>query len=332
MSLRSPVSLGDTAGLLQSNDAPRRHGSGWLLVRSGHALSLLLGVIALSFGLFNIAPGDTARTILGPNATEEAVARLRTDLGTDRPVITQFGSHVRALTRFDMGRSAIDRRLVAPEVAQKFLVTGRLALLSSILSLFLSYLVNFVAYVGKGQLWLGLSRIGAVMPTYCAGVLAALVFGLLIPVVPLSGYGSVGGSWRVLLLPAAVAAMYPVAAMSGILDTGIRRTRSEGFVRTAEAYGFSPAAIFHKTLLPALCVPWLAAWVNHLSVVFVAGFVLEVIFSIPGTGVLLIQAIQQKDFPMLQGILLVNASFFIVLAWSSDLAFRLLDPRGGHVT
>ncbi len=298
-----------------------------LTKRTLEAGSLFAGVVLASFLLFTVVPGDTARTILGPNASEASVARLRSQLGADRPLPEQFAKMLGGLARLDLGRSAIDGRRVSDEVVTKFGVTGRLALLSSLFSLVISYVVTFAAFRWRAPWVLLISRVGAVTPAYCAGVLAALFFGVLLPIVPLSGYGADGGRWAVLILPALVASLYATAAMTGILHARVQEASEGGYARTAEAFGFSRTSVFHRTLLPAIWVPWIAAWVNQLSVIFVASFVLEVIFTIPGTGVLLVQAIQQKDFPILQGILLVNAAFFITMAWASDLAFRWLDPR-----
>jgi peptide/nickel transport system permease protein len=301
--------------------------SRFALARTLEALTLFAGVLIGSFLLFRVAPGDTARTILGPNASQEAVARLRRDLGTDQPLHEQIRRQVVGALRLDLGRSAIDGRDVASEVVAKFGVTTRLAALSSGISLFLSYAFSFAAFRLRAPWLTYVSRVGAVTPTYCSGVLAALAFGVLLPWAPLSGYGADGDRWSALFLPAAVAALYPLAAMTAILSERIREASEEGFARTAAAYGMTRSAVFHHTLLPAIWIPWAAAWVNQLSVVFVAGFVLEVIFTIPGTGILLVQAIQQKDYPMLQGILLLNASFFITVSWLAALSFRAFDPR-----
>jgi peptide/nickel transport system permease protein len=295
--------------------------------RTAGAIALLAGVVVASFLLFNIAPGDPARVILGPNASVEAVERLRKALGTDRPLLDQFGRHLADLGRLDLGRSVIDGRRVTTEVGAKFATTARLALVAAVLSLLVSYGLTFIAFHFQARWLLLITRIGAVTPTYCAGVLAALFFGVVLPVVPLTGYGTAEGGWSVLLLPSLIAALYPIAAMTGVLDEKIRSTARLPFARAAQAYGASRAALFHRTLLPAVLVSWLALWVNQVSVIFVASFVLEVIFTIPGTGVLLIEALQRKDYPMLQGILLVNASFFIALSGASDIAFRWFDPR-----
>lgn len=302
----------------------------WLTLlsrKTAYAVTLWIGVLVGSFVLFNVAPGDPARRILGPNASEASVERLRHDLGTDQPLAVQFFGRMAELSRLSLGRSLIDGRSVATEVGEKFLVTSRLAVLSSLFSLLASYLVNFVAFYFRLPWLPGLTRLGAAVPTYCTGVLAALLFGVFLPIVPLTGYGAANAGWTSLLLPALVAASYPAALMTGILAEKVKTASREGFARTAAAYGFSPGVVFHGTLLPSVWVSWLTAWLNQLSVLFVASFVLEVIFTIPGTGVLLIRAIQEKDYPILQGVLLCNAAFFIIVSWIGDAVLPWLDPR-----
>ena len=292
------------------------------------AAGLLLGIIGISFLLFSVAPGDPARIILGPTASLEAVENLRTALGTDRPLGEQFAAYLGRLAALDLGRSVIDGRSVGTELLARFRVSAALGLLAGLLAVGVSYTVNLAVFLWPRLTPLyHLSRLGVVTPTYCAGVLAALLFGVVFPVVPLGGYGSADAPWAFLGRPAAVAALYPAALMTGVLREKIRESSTAPFFRAAAATGAEPLRLFHTTVLPAAAVSWLSVWVNQLSLIFVAAFVLEVIFTIPGVGLLLIRTVQEKDLPMLQGIVLVNASFFIALSWLSETAFDWLDPR-----
>ncbi len=292
------------------------------------AAGLLLGVVAVSFLLFSVLPGDPARTILGPNASVEAVENLRRTLGTDRPLPEQFATYLGRLARLDLGRSIIDGRSVGAELTGRFRVSATLGLLAGLMAAGVSYAINLGVFLWPRLTPLyHLTRLGVVTPTYCSGVLAALLFGVLFPLVPLGGYGSADTAWALWLLPAAVAALYPAALMTGVLRQRIREAAASSFVRAAAATGAGPMRLFHATLLPVVAVSWLSVWVNQLSLIFVAAFVLEVIFTIPGVGLLLIRTVQDKDLPMLQGIILVNASFFIGLSSLSETLFDWLDPR-----
>jgi peptide/nickel transport system permease protein len=124
-----------------------------------------------------------------------------------------------------------------------------------------------------------------------------------------------------------VVSLSSVALMTRILQEELARVSRSDFARAAKAFGLPRSHFFHRTLLRPVSVVWVAAWINQISIVFIASFVIEVIFSIPGVGSLLVSAIQQKDYPMLQGILLVNALFFICLSWLSELFYAWIDPR-----
>lgn len=296
--------------------------------RTALYLSLLLGVVLGSFLLFNVVPGDPARLILGPSAPEESVRELRHQLGTDQPLWAQARSQLSRLIRLDFGRSVIDGRSVAAELGPKFWITARIGIIASLLSLILSYLINAgVFYYPRAQVILRCVNFGAVAPAFFTGVTAALLFGVWFPVIPLAGLGAEGVSWTTLLLPAIVVSLSSVALMTRILHEELERVSRLDFARAAKAFGLSRSHLFHRTLLRPVGVVWLAAWINQISIVFIASFVIEVIFSIPGIGSLLVRTIQQKDYPMLQGILLVNASFFLGLSWLSALLFAWIDPR-----
>jgi peptide/nickel transport system permease protein len=295
--------------------------------RTVWAASLFFGVLVGSFFLFNVAPGDPARIILGPNASEEAVNQLRHELGTDRPLWEQWNAHIKQISRLDLGTSIIDGRSVRSEVLQKFLITARVGLLGALIALGVSYVINLFVYYAKTEYLISLVSIGIVTPTFFTGVMAALLFGVWLPIVPLTGYGTADASWTALLLPASIASLYPIALTTRLLREKILAAAAADYTRAAWSLGFSKWQIFNRTLLRSVAVTWLAALVNQLSIIFVASFILEVIFSIPGVGSLLISTIQRKDYPMLQGILVINALFFITLAWVSDAVFNWLDPR-----
>jgi len=302
-----------------------------LLLSALYGASLLLGVITLTFLLFNVAPGDPARVMLGPNASEDAVQLLRAELGTDRPVWEQLQHHLVRLLRLDLGRSIIDGRLVSVEIINKFRTTLTLGGLALLIAFCLSYILNlFVFYLPNFSPVLALTKIGVITPTFFSGVIVALLFGIFLPIVPLTGYGSTESSWIHLMLPASVVALYPIAVMTSIFREKIQETLGRDYARSAFSLGFSRLYVFHVTLLPSVAVSLLAGWVNLLSTIFVASFIIEVIFSIPGVGPLLISAIQQKDFPVLQGIVILNACFFVLLNWMSEFLFRLIDPRIRH--
>ena len=188
---------------------------------------------------------------------------LRRALGADRPLAEQFATYLHRLANLDLGLSIIDGRSVGAELAVRFRVSATLGVLAGLLAATVSYAINLAVFLWPRLTFLFyLSRLGVVTPTYCAGVLAALLFGVLFPVVPLGGYGSADIRWALWLLPAGVAALYPAALMTGVLRERIREAAASPFARTAAATGAGSARLFHTTLLPTVAVSWLSVWVN----------------------------------------------------------------------
>ncbi|MBE0541757.1 MAG: ABC transporter permease [Verrucomicrobia bacterium] len=307
----------------QTQALPWRHIASSLV----SACLLLLGAVVLSFVLFVIAPGDPARVILGPQASEESVAVLRHQMGLDQPLLKQAAGHLTRIGTLNFGTSISNGRPVLGYVLEKFAITATIGLQAALLSLFVSYGLNLLFHqVPSTLLGLGLLRFGVLMPVFLLAVLGAMTVGLLLPHVSLSRAGATWGPFTQ-VLPSLIACLYPLAVMTTVLRDGVASTMEHPGYRAARASGMSGWQLFHRSLFRPSMVPWLAAWINQLSLVFFATLVLEVIFSIPGTGNLLLTAIQTRDYPVLQGVILVNAAFFVAISLFAEWAYVALDPR-----
>jgi peptide/nickel transport system permease protein len=293
----------------------------------GNAFLLLVGAVGLSFLLFNVAPGDPARVILGPQASEQSVTRLRGELGLDRPLLAQATTHFANVARLDLGNSLANGRPVLRQVLDKFSITATIGIQAALISLFASYGLNFLFHrIPSTVFILGLLRFGVLLPVFLTTVLGAIGVGLLFPGLSLSRSGAAAGPFTQ-MLPSMIASLYPLAVMTTVLREGVTNLMQRPSYRAARAAGIDGWQLFHGSLFRPAMVPWLAAWVNQLSLVFFASLVLEVILSIPGTGSLLLTSIQTRDYPVLQGIILVNATFFIAISLLSEWSFTMLDPR-----
>lgn len=300
----------------------------FLIRRTCLSLSLMLGTIVVSFLLFSCIPGDPARVMLGPYASESDVARLSQQLGTDRPLPEQLKNQLKNISTLHWGNSIATGKSVLKETTEKFAVTAKVGLLGALIALAGSYILNLLVYfrpASKNLLSIVYLAISA--PTFFTGTMAALLVGVWLPLVPLSASSSEELSPMQYLVPALIVSLYPLALMTKILSAKIAQFSKEPFYKAALSFGFSPWYVFHKFLLRPSLVSWLSAWSNQLSVVFVASFVVEVIFTIPGIGMLLVSTIQRKDYPVLQGILILNAGFFVAVSWLFDTLFLTLDPR-----
>lgn len=308
---------------MNSSSLPYRR----LLFSAGHAFLLLLGAAVLSFILFSVAPGDPARVILGPQASEQSVEALRERLGLDVPLTLQAITHLRKVASLDFGTSITTGRPVLPTVLEKFGITATIGLQAAFISLFASYAVNFFVYrYSRAEPLLDFLRLGVLMPVFLLTVIGALLVGLFLPSVSLSGAGAAAGPFTQ-ILPSLLASLYPMAVMTTVLRDDVVQESARPYHRAGRAIGLSGWVLFHRTLFRPALVPWIAAWINQISLVFFASLVLEVILSIPGTGNLLLVSVQSRDYPTLQGLVLVNAAFFVLVSLLSEWAYPALDPR-----
>lgn len=288
--------------------------------------SILLGVILFSFILFHVMPVDPARIILGPNADERQVEMLRKELGLDKPLQSQFKDFLLKTAKFDFGRSYIDGRIVYKEVLSKFKVSLLFVAITVLFILIYSIVIVLIP-----------ARLSPVIdffnflfistPTFFSGVIIAIVVFLFYPFTSFSGSIYSITDILYLLPPAFVLALYPMAILAKILKQEIERIDKSIFITSARALGFSEMQIRLNHSLKNALVPFMAALSNQLPMLFTGAFIVEVIFSIPGIGSLLIKSILHKDFPMLEAVVILNALLFTGINLIFEFLYPVIDPR-----
>jgi peptide/nickel transport system permease protein len=298
-----------------------------LLSRGLYYLSLLGGVVLFSFILFHVIPSDPARVVLGPNAEEAQVTALRKELGLDAPLPLQFLLYLGKVVRLNFGHSYVDRRSVSQEVGSKLKVS--LILLACSFSLSFIYLVGVIVAelllrrpVGDYLDFLWVST-----PTLFSGVLVALLSIRFYPFTTFSGTFDRMEDYLYFLPPAFVLALYPMAILSRIVRGEIRTIERSMYIRTARAFGIPERTILSKHILKNALVPFLAAFSNQIPILFTGAFIVEVIFSLPGIGSLLITSILQRDFPMLEGIVILNSLVILLVYLAVEAIYPFVDPR-----
>lgn len=303
----------------------------FILKSAAKAFLLFWSAFTLCFLLFKVVPGDPARVILGVNASPEAVRILEQKLGLDRPLLEQYFTSIRAVAVGDLGVSLIAARPVAPLVLERLRVSGLIGGSSCLIALALSYAITLSGFRFIALNWLpGLARIWIAMPAFLSAVIVAILAGTFLPRLPLTGYSLEGRGWWAALAPATIVALYPTACLISILAAKLETAKLASHWRASRAYGLSEMHLLHRNGIAPALDAWMEAWFNQVSLVFFTTFLVELVFTIPGTGDLLLQAIQRKDFPLLQGIVLMNVAFFLVVRICAD-AFhgrtRLLRVR-----
>jgi len=298
-----------------------------VLQRSIYYLSLWLGIVLFSFILFHAVPTDPARAVLGPNAGEEQVQSLRIRMGLDQPLPKQFTSYLTEVLQFNFGTSFVDNRSVQVEVGQKLKVTLALIAISLVMTLlYVGMTITFeafnIAIIGRllDFIWVSL-------PTMFSGLLIALLSAHYYPFTQFSGSLSRWTDLLFLLPPAFVLALYPMAILSRIIRDEIAKVRHSQFVLAARANGLSKRDVLYQHILRNAMIPMLAALANQIPMLFTSTFIIEIMFSIPGIGSLLISSLLQRDFPMLEGIVILNGLVVILVYMVFELLYPIIDPR-----
>lgn len=310
----------------------------YLLRRALYALPILLGVALLCFSLVHIAPGDPLVSVLPPDASEEMRQQLAALYGFDKPLIEQFVHWLTRALHGDLGTSIATSRPVMQEVATAVVNSVRLAAVATLIGFTFGCLFGFVAgYLRDSAIDRAaslLSVLGVSVPHYWLGMVLAIVFSVMLGWLPATGAGPGGsGDWswnwehvQYLLLPAITMSVIPMGIVARTIRALVAEILSNEFIVGLKARGLSDLAVFRhvvKNVAPtALSVMGL-----QLGYLLGGSILIETVFAWPGTGLLLNSAIFQRDFPLLQGTILVLAVFFVLLNLTVDALQTLFDPR-----
>ena len=296
------------------------------LKRVSFYTSLLLGIILFSFILFHVMPTDPARVILGPNADEKQVETLRKELGLDKPRPQQLINYISRIARFDFGKSYIDNRSVYHAVLEKFMISLVLVAIS-VLFIFL-YIILVIScplrLVWPFEL---LNFLFVSTPTFFSGIVIAILTFLFYPFTAFSGDFQSIENLLYMLPPAFVLSLYPMSILARILKQEMERINKSTFITFARSQGLPELKIRFKYILKNALIPFLAAFSNQLPMLFTGAFIVEIIFSLPGIGSLLVKSILQKDMPMLEGVVILNGILFIVINLIFETLYPIIDPR-----
>lgn len=287
------------------------------------------------FAVLQLVPGDPALLMLGVNAQPDTLAALRGQMGLDQPVLTRYLQWAGALARGDLGISLTYARPVAELVAERLAVTLPLALLSLVISTALALPLGLLAAArrGRGGDWavLGFSQLGVSMPSFWIAILLILLFSLTLHWFPAGGFpgwsGGIGPALHALLLPALALALPEAAILARVTRTAVLDTLAEDHIRTARAKGVSRTAVLLRHALPNALIPVATVLGLQISFLVAGAVVVENVFTLPGLGRLLYQAIGQRDLIVVQGVVVLLALFVVVVNALVDIACALADPR-----
>lgn len=291
-------------------------------------IPVLIGVAFIVFSLLYFTPGDPARMVLGDMATEEALQAFRETEGLNDPFIVQFGRYLyKATTQADIGRSYVTKRPVTNEITTVFPATLKLAAFSMFLAVIFGIPFGIISAI-KQYSWFDsitmiFAMIGISMPVFWLGVLLILFFSVRLNWLPSSGFGT----FSAMILPSISLAAQGVAIVTRMTRSTMLEVIRQDYIRTVRAKGQKESLVIWRHALPNALIPVITIAGIQFGQLLGGAVLTESIFSIPGVGRLMVEAIKMRDFPVVQGGVLYIAVAFSLVNLLVDLIYAWIDPR-----
>lgn len=291
------------------------------------AVPVLLGVATLVFSLIHLVPGDPAQAMMGDGAAPQDVAELRKNLGLDQPLLSQYATFLRHAITGDLGTSFRTGQPVTTMILERVPATVELAVASMIVAILIAIPLGVIAAVRRGTAVdvaaMTFALAGVSIPNFWLGPLLAIVFSVELGWLPVSGRGTLAN----LVLPAISLGLALAAILARMTRASLLDELNELYVRAARARGVSRSASIATHALRNSMVPLLTIIALQFGAVLTGAVITETIFAWPGIGRLLIQSIGFRDYPMVQGCILLIAVTYVAVNLATDLMYGVLDPR-----
>lgn len=318
--------------------------------------ALGIGVASiLVFFILHLVPGDPAQVMLGEKATPEAIESFRKDLGLDRPLYQQLGSYLVRLSHGDLGKSIRSGRAVSEEILSRFPATIELALVAMILAIVFGIALGSLAALKPGGVLdlalMSLSVLGLSLPIFFLGLLLILILGLWCGLFPLSGrldysvsYSPISGfilvdalltrDWTLLkaglhhlCLPALALSTVPMSMLARLTRSSLMEVLRADYIRTAKAKGASPWILFYRHALKNALLPVITMAGFQFGMLMGGAILTENVFAWPGMGRWIVTSVEGRDYPAIQGSVLIFVTSIIVVMALTDIVHKMVDPR-----
>ena len=307
----------------------------FLLKRIASILPTLVVVSMLIFGLQQLLPGDPAKILAGEEQDPTVVAYLRAKLHLDEPLPVRYGYWIGSVLQGDLGESVRTQQPVLSLVLQKLPVTLELALLAMTIALLIGIPAGIVSAVGRGTAWDTAANVlalwGISTPNFWLGILMIMLFSVQLGWLPASGYVSpfedLGANLAAMIMPAFVLGNAIAAVLMRHTRSAMLQVMSADYVRTARAKGLSERVVVLKHALRNALTPIITLGALELGTLLSGAVLTEQVFTIPGFGKLIVDAVFNRDYAVVQGVVLVTATTYIVLNLLADLAYFAANPR-----
>ncbi len=301
--------------------------AGFIFSRLLSALLVMLGVVCLVFMLIHLVPGDPVDVMLGESAIAADREALRTSLGLDRPLAVQLSDYLQGVAVLDLGNSLHARQPVSALLASRIPATLELAFAALVVTLVIALPLGILAAVNRGGMgdWgaMGFSMLGLSIPNFWLGPMLILCFSLWLGWTPVSGREGLSS----LILPALTLGTAFAAILARMVRSSLLEVLGEDFIRTARAKGLDETRVIWRHAMGNAWLPVITLLGLQLGALLGGAVVTEVVFDWPGIGSLMIESIQKRDYPVVQGCVLFISLAYVLVNTLTDILYGLVDPR-----
>ncbi|MBV9892838.1 MAG: ABC transporter permease [Chloroflexi bacterium] len=307
----------------------------YILRRLLQSIPVIIVSTFVVFLVIHLIPGDAAAVLAGPNATPEALAAIRKDMGLDQPLVVQYIVWVGHLLQGDLGKSTLSGQPIIKLLQARAPATIELTVTAMVIAMVLAVPLGILSAVHvRGRIeWLisTIQSLWLAIPNFWAGILAIILFALILRWLPPGGRvadgSDIGGSIKSLILPATTLALYLAAGLSRFIKFNLLEVFFDDFVRTARAKGLSNTSVMYGHALRNAMLPVITILGVQFASLLGGTIIIESVFSWPGVGGLMIDGISNRDYGVVQGGLLLLVMLFIIINLLVDLSYGLIDPR-----
>ena len=299
----------------------------YVLHRLAQSALTLLGVSVLVFVILRVLPGDPARMLLPDGAPESAVAELNRQLGLREPLVVQYGLFLSSVARGDFGQSFQYRAPALRVVLERLPATVQLTLAAMLITVAAGVSLGIFTAVRRGTRYDVAGTIVAVLgqslPNFWLGIMLILLFGVALRWLPTSGFAG----WTSLVLPAVTLAAFSTALVARLTRSSMLEILNRDYIRTGRAKGLAERSVVFRHALRNAAIPVLTVIGLQIGALLGGAVITESIFAWPGMGKLIVDAIFFRDFPVVQTVLILSATVFVVINLAVDLLYTVIDPR-----
>jgi len=318
-------------------------------------IPVLLGTSIIAFSLIHLAPGDPARTMAGEHASQRTINAIREKYGLDKPLYIQYGIWLNRALHGDMGRSIVSNEYVTKEILDRFPNTFELTFFAMILAIAIGTMAGIISaskqYSALDYTFMGIALFGISMPVFWLGIMLMMIFGVYLRWLPIGGrinilipfhritgfylldsiitgnFAALISTLRYLILPSTALATIPMATIARVSRSSMLEVLRQDFIRTERAKGLSERVVIYKHAVRNAMIPVITVIGLNFGLLLAGAILTETVFSWPGIGRYVVNAVRMRDYPAVQGCVLFFAFVFVIVNLVTDILYVYIDPR-----